>query len=275
MFIKTNKKLYDLTKRTHIMGILNITPDSFSDGGLYSTKEKALEEALKMEADGADIIDVGGESTRPSHDKVSEKEEIERVIPIIEKLSEVLSIPISIDTYKSETARLAIEAGADIINDVWGAKKDPQIAKVAAEYNVPIILMHNRNNKNYTNLIKDMISDLNESINIATEAGVMKENIILDPGVGFAKTMADNYEVLKHLNEFVKMDYPVLLGTSRKSFINEILPTEPSERDNATGATTCLGITQGVKLHRVHDVKRNVELAKMMDAMLEGGQALG
>src|SRR5699024_1187431 len=155
------------------------------------------------------------------------------------------------------------EAGADIINDVWGAKKDPQIAKVAAEYNVPIVLMHNRNNKNYTNLIEDMISDLNEIINIATEAGVMKENIILDPGVGFAKTMADNYEVLKHLNEFVKMDYPVLLGTSRKSFINEILPTEPSERDNATGATTCLGITQGVKLHRVHDVKRNVELAKM------------
>src|SRR5699024_2143961 len=233
----------------HIMGILNVTPDSFSDGGLYSTKEKALEEALKMEADGADIIDVGGESTRPSHDKVSEKEEIERVIPIIEKLSKVLSIPISIDTYKSETARLAIEAGADIINDVWGAKKDPQIAKVAAEYNVtivlmqnrynkkytylseiarisieagayiindvwgakkdpqiakvaaeynvPIVLMHNRNNKNYTNLIEDMISDLNESINIATEAGVMKENIILDPGVGFAKTMADNYEVLK------------------------------------------------------------------------------
>src|SRR5699024_3343468 len=153
MFIKTNKKLYDLTKRTHIMGILNVTPDSFSDGGLYSTKEKALEEALKMEADGADIIDVGGESTRPSPDKVSEK------------------------------ARLAIEAGADIINDVWGAKKDPQIAKVAAEYNVPIVLMHNRNNKNYTNLIEDMISDLNESINIATEAGVMKENIILDPGV--------------------------------------------------------------------------------------------
>src|SRR5690625_3722165 len=218
LLFKTNKKLYDLTKRTHIMGILNVTPDSFSDGGLYSTKEKALEEALKMEADGADIIDVGGESTRPSHDKVSEKEEIERVIPIIEKLSKVLSIPISIDTYKSETARLAIEAGADIINDVWGAKKDPQIAKVAAEYNVPIVLMHNRNNKNYTNLIEDMISDLNESINIATEAGVMKENIILDPGVGFAKTMADNYEVLKHLNEFVKMDYPVLLGTSRKSF---------------------------------------------------------
>src|SRR5699024_1727788 len=170
------------------------------------TKEKALEEALKMEADGADIIDVGGESTRPSHDKVSEKEEIERVIPIIEKLSKVLSIPISIDTYKSETARLAIEAGADIINDVWGAKKDPQIAKVAAEYNVPIVLMHNRNNKNYTNLIEDMISDLNEIINIATEAGVMKENIILDPGMMVTKTMENNTEEFKKLYELTTIE---------------------------------------------------------------------
>ncbi len=275
MLIKTNKKTYDLAKRTHIMGILNVTPDSFSDGGLYSTIEAALEKALKMEADGADIIDIGGESTRPSHKKISDHEEAERVIPIIEELSKHLSIPISIDTYKSETARLAIKAGAEIINDVWGAKRDPQIAKVAAEHQTPIVLMHNRNNKDYENLIIDMKSDLNESIEIAITAGVNETDIILDPGVGFAKTMAGNYDVLKHLDEFVSMGFPVLLGTSRKSFINEILPTQPEDRDNATGATTCLGITKGVRLHRVHDVKRTVELAKMMDAMIEGGTSIG
>lgn len=275
MLIKTNKKTYDLAKRTHVMGILNVTPDSFSDGGTYSTMETALERAMKMEADGADIIDIGGESTRPSYQKVTEQEESERVIPIIEELSKHLSIPISIDTYKSKTALLAVKAGAEIINDVWGAKKEPKIAKVAAEYQTPIILMHNRNNKDYKNIITDMKADLMESIEIATTAGVNKANIILDPGVGFAKTMADNYEVLKHLDEFVKMDYPILLGTSRKSFINEVLPSQPNERDNATGATTCLGITKGVRLHRVHDVKRTVELAKMMDAMLEGGASIG
>ncbi|HLR59686.1 MAG TPA: dihydropteroate synthase [Pseudogracilibacillus sp.] len=275
MLIKTNKKTYDLAKRTHVMGILNVTPDSFSDGGTYSTMEAALERAMKMEADGADIIDIGGESTRPSYQKVTEQEESERVIPIIEELSKHLSIPISIDTYKSKTALLAVKAGAEIINDVWGAKKEPKIAKVAAEYQTPIILMHNRNNKDYKNIITDIKADLMESIEIATTADVNKANIILDPGVGFAKTMADNYEVLKHLDEFVKMDYPILLGTSRKSFINEVLPSQPNERDNATGATTCLGITKGVRLHRVHDVKRTVELAKMMDAMLEGGASIG
>ena len=275
MVLDTNKKTYNLNERTHIMGILNVTPDPFSDGGLYHTIERALEKALKMEADGADIIDIGGESTRPSHQKVSEEQEIERVIPIIEELSKHLSIPISIDTYKSKTAHLALKAGAEIINDVWGAKKDEEIAKVAAEHKVPIILMHNRDNTEYVDLITDMKKDLNESIQIALNAGVNKKDIILDPGIGFAKTMANNYEVLKHLEEFVKMEFPILLGTSRKSFINEVIPTKPSERDNATGATTCLGITKGVRLHRVHDVKRTVELAKMMDAMLKGGSAIG
>lgn len=275
MLLETSKKKYNLAKRTHVMGILNMTPDSFSDGGAYDTTQEALEKALEMEEAGADIIDVGGESTRPTHLKVSEEEEINRVIPIIEELSKHLTIPISIDTYKSETARLAIEAGAEIINDVWGAKKDREIAKVAADYKVPIILMHNRYDQEYTDLITDMKADLTESIQIALDAGVANNKIILDPGIGFVKTTADNYEVLKHLEEFVKMDYPVLLGTSRKRFINGVLQTEPSQRDNATGATTCLGITKGVQLYRVHDVKRTVELAKMMDAMLEGGSAIG
>lgn len=275
MLLETKKKTYDLTKRSHVMGILNVTPDSFSDGGLYHTTKRALERALRMEAEGADIIDVGGESTRPSHSKVSEDKEIDRVIPIIEELSKHLTIPISIDTYKSETARLAIEAGADIINDVWGAKKDKRIAEIAASYKTPIILMHNRADKKYNDLITDMKRDLNESINIAREAGVNSRKIILDPGIGFAKTPADNYEVLKHLDEFVQMGYPILLGTSRKSFINAVIPTEPNQRDNATGATTCLGITKGVQIYRVHDVKRTVELAKMMDAMIKGGSSIG
>lgn len=275
MLLETKKKTYDLTKHSHVMGILNVTPDSFSDGGLYHTTKRALERALRMEAEGADIIDVGGESTRPSHSKVSEDKEIDRVIPIIEELSKHLTIPISIDTYKSETARLAIEAGADIINDVWGAKKDKRIAEIAASYKTPIILMHNRADKKYNDLITDMKRDLNESINIAREAGVNSRKIILDPGIGFAKTPADNYEVLKHLDEFVQMGYPILLGTSRKSFINAVIPTEPNQRDNATGATTCLGITKGVQIYRVHDVKRTVELAKMMDAMIKGGSSIG
>lgn len=275
MFLETKKKTYNLSKRTHVMGILNVTPDSFSDGGLYDSTQRAIEKALQMEAEGADIIDIGGESTRPNHERVSEEQEIDRVVPIIEELAKHLKIPISIDTYKSKTARQAIEAGADIINDVWGAKKEPEIAIVAAEYSAPIILMHNRKDKSYTHLMTDLKKDLSESIQIALDAGVEKKDIILDPGIGFAKTMADNYEVLKRLEEIVSMEYPVLLGTSRKSFINEVLPTKANERDNATGATTCLGITKGVQLYRVHDVKRTVELATMMDAMLKGGAAIG
>ncbi|ASN03716.1 dihydropteroate synthase [Virgibacillus necropolis] len=269
--LKTRAINYDLSARTHIMGILNVTPDSFSDGGSYTTIEKAVAQAIEMEKQGADIIDIGGESTRPNHKPVSVEEEIKRVVPAIEAVKKAVKIPISIDTFKAETARAAVEAGASIINDVWGAKKEPEIAKVAAEYSVPIVLMHNRPNKNYVSLIDDMKKDLSESIEIALKAGVKKENIILDPGIGFAKTQADNLVAMNHLEVFVEMKYPVLLGTSRKRFIGHILDLPPEERDNGTGATTCLGIQKGVQLVRVHDVKRNVELAKMMDAMVAGG----
>ncbi|WP_163972109.1 dihydropteroate synthase [Oceanobacillus halotolerans] len=276
MKLHTTKKTFDLTERTHIMGILNVTPDSFSDGGSYTIEEKAIEQAKKMEALGADIIDIGGESTRPSHEPVSEQEEIDRVTPMIRAVKEHISIPISIDTYKAETARQAIEAGADIINDVWGAKKDPEMANVAASYQVPIILMHNRTNMDYTSLIEDMKSDLTESINLALKAGVKEENIILDPGIGFAKTAADNLTVLNQLETFTGLGYPVLLGTSRKGFIGKVLDQPVDRRDIGTGATTCLGITKGVQLVRVHDVGVNVELAKMMDAMLgKGASQLG
>ncbi|WP_121615951.1 dihydropteroate synthase [Virgibacillus halodenitrificans] len=267
MILKMKRKELDLSARTHIMGILNVTPDSFSDGGSYDSKEKAIQQAIKMEEDGADIIDIGGESTRPNHQPVSLEEEIDRVIPIIKAIREYTNLPISIDTYKAETAKQAIEAGADIINDIWGAKREPEIARVAAQYNVPIILMHNRNNKNYTDLIHDMKIDLKESIDIALDAGVQEDKIVLDPGVGFAKTAEDNLIVMNQLEQFVRMGYPVLLATSRKRFIGGVLDLPAEERDIGTGATTCLGITKGVQMVRVHNVKVNVELAKMMDAM--------
>lgn len=268
--LKTRTKTYDLMKRTHVMGILNTTPDSFSDGGKYTSVEQAVKRALKMESLGADIIDIGGESTRPNHEPVSLKEELNRVIPVIKSIKAKVNIPISIDTYKSEVARQALEAGADIINDIWGAKREPEIAAVAAEYDAPIILMHNRKNMEYTSLIDDMKEDLQESIDIAMKYGVAKENIILDPGIGFAKTAQDNIMVMNQLEKFTVFDLPLLLGASRKTFIGEILDVPADQRDNGTGATTCLGITKGIHMIRVHDVKLHIELAKMMDTMLRG-----
>lgn len=277
MRLTTDSRTLQLDERTHIMGILNVTPDSFSDGGSYTTVKRAVKQAVLMEAQGADIIDIGGESTRPDHEAVSQEEEIDRILPVIRAVKENITIPISIDTYKAETARQAVEAGAGIINDVWGGKREPDIARVAADYNVPIILMHNRTNKNYVSLIPDMKQDLQESIDIALEAGVAPEKIVLDPGIGFAKTPADNLTVMNQLEVFHELGYPVLLGTSRKSFIGKILDVPADERDNGTGATTCLGITKCVQIVRVHNVKVHAELAKMMDTMLgkRGVEGLG
>ncbi len=258
-------------RQTQIMGILNITPDSFSDGGRFNALEQAVSRAKEMVQEGAHIIDVGGESTRPGAKPVSLEEELSRVIPIIEALSNEIDVPISIDTYKAEVARQAVNAGATIINDVWGAKKEPEIAKVAAEFNVPIILMHNRKERHYHNLIEDMISDLKESVRIAIEAGVKEENIVLDPGIGFAKTFENNLEVMRHLDRICSLKYPVLLGTSRKSFIGHVLDLPPVERVEGTGATVCLGIERGCQFVRVHDVKEIARMAKMMDAMLGKG----
>lgn len=271
MYLKTKKQTYDLNARTYIMGILNATPDSFSDGGRYNSVDRAVEQAVKMEAEGADIIDIGGESTRPGHTPLSAAEELERILPVIEAVEKNVSIPISVDTYKAETAKQVLENGADIINDIWGAKFDPKMAEVVAQYDAPIVLMHNRDNMNYTNLIADMTRDLQESINIARANGIKDEHIILDPGIGlFAKTMQDNLFAMKHLDAFKALGYPILLGTSRKSFIGTIL-NEPvaDNRDIGTGATTCLGISKGCQIVRVHNVKANVALRKMMDAMLQ------
>lgn len=271
MILKTKTKSLFLNERTHVMGILNVTPDSFSDGGLYNDIDRAVEQAVQLEKQGADIIDIGGESTRPNHLPVSVREELERVIPIIEAVRQHVKVPISIDTYKSQVAQAAIEAGVDIINDIWGAKKDSNMADVAAQYDVPIILMHNRDGTEYESLIDEMVADLNDSVSIAQDAGVRDEHIILDPGIGFGLTLEDNYMVMKHLNVFVeRLPYPILLGASRKSFMSKVLSCPPEERDNATGATTCLGIMKGIHIVRVHDVPRTVELVKMMNAMIEG-----
>src|SRR5699024_4122088 len=268
MQLKTAVKTYNLAERTHIMGILNVTPDSFSDGGSYTSIKEAVNQAIEMERQGADIIDIGGESTRPDHEPVSLKEELNRVIPMVEAVKSAVNIPISIDTYKAETAKQAIDAGAAIINDIWGAKKEPEIAKVAADNNAPIILMHNRTNMNYTSLLGDMKQDLQQSIDIALQADVKKENIILDPGIGFAKTMEDNLVVMNNLEQFSQLGYPVLLGASRKRMVGKILNDIPAEqRDIGTGATTCLGITKGVQIVRVHNVKIHKDLVDVMDTI--------
>ncbi|ARI75434.1 dihydropteroate synthase [Halobacillus mangrovi] len=273
--LTTDKKSYNLSKQSLVMGILNITPDSFSDGGKYNDIDAAVTQALAMQREGAHIIDVGGESTRPGHEPVTEEEEINRVVPVIRALKEQLDIPISIDTYKAEVAKQAIEAGASIINDVWGAKEEPAIAEVASEHEVPIILMHNRKDKNYESLIDEMKQDLKDSIRIAKGAGVKDDHIILDPGVGFAKTPQDNLVVMRNLHQFHDLGYPLLLGTSRKSFIGLTLDLPKEERMEGTGATVCYGISQGVHIVRVHDVKPIVRMTKMMDAMIGKGESNG
>lgn len=266
--MRIGNKEFNIGERTYIMGILNVTPDSFSDGGKFNEIEAAVAQAKKLIKDGADIIDIGGESTRPGAEYVTEEEEIKRVVPIIKAIKEQLDVIISIDTYKSKTAEEAVKAGADIINDIWGAKYDKNIAKVAAKYNVPIILMHNRQPKPYENLMKDVVADLQESIDIAIEAGVKKENIILDPGIGFAKTYEENLIVMNNCEIIKEMGYPILLGTSRKSMIGLTLNLPVNERVEGTLATTVIGIMKGLEFVRVHDVLENKRVAVMTDAIL-------
>ena len=262
------KRKFELGKETYIMGILNVTPDSFSDGGQFNNIEAAVMHAKEMVKEGAHIIDVGGESTRPGSAKVLEQEEIERVVPIIEALAKEIDVPISIDTYKGKVAELAIKAGASLINDVWGFKKDPYIAEVAAKYEVPCCLMHNRDNTEYDNLMEDVIKELNECVDIALDAGVKKENIILDPGIGFGKTVEQNLIVMKNLKSIRKIGYPVLLGTSRKSMIGKTLDLPVDQRVEGTIATTVMGIMSGCEFVRVHDIKENLRAARMTDAII-------
>lgn len=267
--MRIGNKEYELGKRTYIMGILNVTPDSFSDGGKFNEIDAAVNQARKLIEDGADIIDIGGESTRPGAEYVTEEEEIKRVVPIIKAIKEKLDVTISIDTYKAKTAEEAIKAGADIINDIWGAKYDKNMAKIAAKYNTPIILMHNRENKPYENLMEDVVRDLQESIDIALKAGVKKENIILDPGIGFSKTYEENLIVMNNCEVIKKLGYPMLLGTSRKSMIGLTLNLPVNERVEGTLATTVMGIIKGFEFIRVHDVLENKRVAIMTDTILK------
>ncbi|MEK5363699.1 dihydropteroate synthase [Peribacillus castrilensis] len=262
----------DYSNKTLIMGILNVTPDSFSDGGKYNRIDAALKHAERMVNDGADILDVGGESTRPNYERISEEEEIERVAPIIEAISRNIEVPISVDTYKSRVAEVAVKAGAHILNDIWGGKADSLMSKVAAEYKVPVILMHNRGNMEYGHFVRDVLQDLFESIMLVKDAGVKDENIILDPGIGFAKDLKLNLEMMRNLDKLVSLGYPVLLATSRKSMIGHVLDLPPGERMEGTAATICHGIQQGCQMVRVHDVKEMARTAKMMDALLGKGE---
>ncbi|MDX1805891.1 MAG: dihydropteroate synthase [Paenisporosarcina sp.] len=264
---EVNGTVFDFHKETMVMGILNVTPDSFSDGGRYDAVEAAVIHAKKMVADGAKIIDVGGESTRPGHAAVSLEEELVRVIPVIKALSRELDVAISIDTYKAEVAEAAILAGAHIINDVWGAKREPAIAEVAARLGVPILLMHNRDNTDYTDFWSDVRKDLEESVQIAKDAGVPNHHIWLDPGIGFAKTTQQNILMIQHVQDVVDMGYPVLLGTSRKSTIGKVLNLPVNERLEGTAATVSFGIMHGCHMMRVHDVKEIVRTVRMMDVL--------
>lgn len=267
--MKIGVKNFDLGKRTIIMGILNLTPDSFSDGGEFNSIENALRQVEKLIKEGVDIIDIGGESTRPNHTPVTEEEEIRRVIPIIKAIREKYDIPLSIDTYKGKVAEEAIKVGVNLINDVWGLKKDSYMAKVAGKYNIPCCIMHNREDSNYNDdIINVMKKDLRQSIDLAIENGLSKENIILDPGIGFAKSYEDNLDALNRLEELRDLGYPILLGTSRKSVIGNTLNLPPKERLEGTLATTALGIVKGCDFIRVHDVLENKRVAIMTDAIV-------
>lgn len=268
--MKIGNKEFDLTNGAYIMGILNVTPDSFSDGGKWNSLDNALKHTEEMIKDGAAIIDIGGESTRPGYIHVTEGEEIERVVPYIKAIKERFDVPVSIDTYKAKVAGEAVKAGADLINDIWGFKADKDMAKVAALYNVPCCIMHNRNLEEnpYTNLLEDVLADLKESIDIGLKAGVKMEMMISDPGIGFGKSYEDNLKVMNNVEKLHQLGLPILLGTSRKSMIGLTLDLPVTERVEGTVATTVMGVMKGCSIIRVHDVKENYRAMKMTKKIL-------
>lgn len=273
---------------TYVCGILNVTPDSFSDGGMHNTVDAALKHAEKMVAEGVDLIDVGGESTRPGYERISDEEEINRVAPVIEKIRSNFDTPISVDTYKSKVARSAAAAGADLINDIWGLKADQEMAEVIAEYDLACCLMHNRDSQIYSpvsaqlltdsdmkagtsDLIARIIMEMRESYDMALAAGIRKDKIIMDPGIGFAKDYSQNVEALQKLDvivdAFKKKQVPMLLGASRKSVIGLTLQNKANERMVGTLATTARAVESGCMFVRVHDVRENVEFIKMLETI--------
>lgn len=256
--------------RTYVMGILNVTPDSFSDGGRYNTIDSALYHVEKMLGEGMDILDIGGESTRPEYIPVSDNEEISRISPVIEKIKSTFDVPISVDTYKSKVAQAGLEAGADMINDIWGLKYDAKLSDVIADAGVPCCLMHNRKEAAYEDFITDVLSDLEESIAIAHRAGIADERIILDPGVGFGKSYNNNLEIIRRLDMLHALGYPIMLGASRKSVIGLTLDLPPAERVEGTLVTSVYAVLKGAVFVRVHDVKENVRAIRMAEALRNG-----
>jgi len=262
----------DLSTRTHIMGVINVTPDSFSDGGLYLQEDKAIEQGIAMARAGADLIDIGGESTRPYSEAVPCDKEMDRVIPVIEALSRAIKIPISIDTCKAEVAAEALKAGASMINDISALRFDPEMAKVAAGARVPVILMHMKGtprdmqiNPTYNDLIGEILAFLKGAIKRAAKAGIRKDLIIIDPGIGFGKDFHHNLEIIRELRRFSSLGMPILLGPSRKAFIGHILQNQPHERDTGTMAAISAGILNGAHIVRVHNVQMAVETVKIID----------
>ena len=268
-YIKIGNRRFALDGSCRIMGILNVTPDSFSDGGRFNSVEAAVLRAREMVAEGADIIDVGGESTRPGHTRISDEEEIARVVPVIERIKAELDVPVSVDTYKSAVAGAAVKAGADLINDIWGFRYDEGLARLTAETGLPCVLMDNRTEPVTGDIMEAMKATLVESIEIARRAGVADENIILDPGIGFGKTYEQNLTAINRLDELCGLGFPVLLAASRKSVIGNTLNLPAGERVEGTVATSVIGVMKGAAFVRVHDVKENLRAVKMTEAILK------
>lgn len=269
--MRIGKKDFDFTSsRATIMGILNVTPDSFSDGGRYNNLDAAKRHALQLVEDGADIIDIGAESTRPGHQQITIEEECERLLHILTTLKDLTDVPLSIDTYRAPVAKAALEAGADMINDIWGLTYDSNMAGVVAEAGCPVCVMHNRDNTDYKDFVRDYFYDIYKSIEIAKNAGIQEDQIILDPGIGFAKSFEWDSLAMKHLDALASLGYPVLLGTSRKRFIGNLLDLPVDERDEGTTASTLYGYLHGARIFRVHNVKMNrrcVDAFAQMEAL--------
>ena len=267
--MRIGKKEFDTKNNTYIMGILNVTPDSFSDGGKFNNLDAALYHAEEMIKEGADIIDIGGESTRPGHVVITDEEEISRVTPVVEAVKARFDAPVSIDTYKGNVAEAALQAGADLVNDIWGFKHDRKVAQLTAQYGAACCLMHNKAEAVYENFLEDMVKDMEECVRIAREAGVADDKIVLDPGVGFGKTYEMNLEAIHYVDVLHRLGFPVLLGTSRKSVIGLTLDLPADQRVEGTLVTTVMGVMKGCAFVRVHDIKENKRAIQMTKAILE------
>ena len=269
--MKIGNKSFDTAEHTYIMGILNVTPDSFSDGGKWNTPDEALGRAEQMVKDGADIVDIGGESTRPGHEQITEEEEIQRVVPVIEAVKARIDVPVSVDTYKSRVAEAALKAGADLVNDIWGLKYDSRMAALIAETGAACCLMHNKEKAEYEEFYQDMLRETEACVKIAREAGIPDNKIILDPGIGFGKTYEMNLETLHYMERFHTFGYPMLLGTSRKSVIGLTLNLPADQREEGTLVTTVMAVMKKYAFVRVHDVKANKRAIQMAEAILRTG----